>query len=106
MVVCLYWKKRKKRYWLFYKDWTCPIVALYCGKDEDGNRTYKSKQYLLWTFREIVEKFNNEHNDKIAYAVQQTVKSTKYIVKIADTPEDDCRCERCENAELLLMGIK
>ena len=82
------------------------LGTIYCGKDEYGNRTYKFKQYLLWTFREIVEQFNNEHNDKITYhVVQQTVKSTKYIIKIADIPEDDCRCERCENAELLLMGI-
>ena len=28
------------------------------------------------------------------------------MLESAQTPEDDCRCEKCENVELLLKAIK
>ena len=32
--------------------------TVYCGKNEMGDKIYKSKLYLLWTFKELVELYN------------------------------------------------
>ena len=40
------------------------------------------------------------------YAVQQIIKNEKHLFKIWESKDDDCRCEKCENVELLLSGIK
>ena len=38
--------------------------------------------------------------------MQQTIETKKHIFKVSDTAEDDCRPEKCENVELLLISIK
>ena len=40
------------------------------------------------------------------YVVQQIIKNEKHLFKIAESKDDDCRCEKCENVGLLLSGIK
>ena len=37
---------------------------------------------------------------------QKIVSEQKHIFYVGDTAEDDCRCERCENNELLLTALK
>ena len=75
-----------------------------------GDKIYKSKHYLLWTFKELVELYNTDHDDGSDgisyYFLRSTVKAEKPIFKVSDTAEDDCRCEKCKNLELLLIGIR
>ena len=75
-----------------------------------GDKIYKSKHYLLWTFKELVELYNTDHDDGSDgisyYFFRSTVKAEKPIFKVSDTAEDDCRCEKCEKLELLLIGIR
>ena len=37
--------------------------TVYCGKNEMGDKIYKSKHYLLWTFKELVEQYNADRDD-------------------------------------------
>ena len=80
---------------------------IYCGKVE-GEKVYKSRQYLLWTLLETVELFNQENTDfKLTYyQLQKIIKDEKHLILMGGAKEDDCRCERCENLELLLTTIK
>ena len=84
--------------------------TLYCGKNEMGDKIYKSKHYLLWTFKELVEQYNadrDDGSDEISYYfLRSTVEAEKHIFKVSDTTEDDCCCKKCENLELLLIGIR
>ena len=84
--------------------------TVYCGKNEMGDKIYKSKHYLLWTFKELVEQYNadrDDGSDEISYYfLRSTVEAEKHIFKVSDTTEDDCCCKKCENLELLLIGIR
>ena len=82
--------------------------TVYCGKNNRGDKIYKSKHYLLWTIQDMVELFNIENSlEKVPYyLVQQIIKNDKHLFKIGESKDDDCRCEKCENVELLLSGIK
>ena len=80
---------------------------VYIGKDENEESHYWLRHYMLWTFKEIVSMFNSEHYDCITYCtVQKTISEEKLLLQSAWTPEDNCRCEKCENVELLLKAIK
>ena len=83
---------------------------MYCGKNEMGDKICKSKHYLLWTFKELIELYNADHDDgsdEISYYfLRSTVEVEKHIFKVSDTAEDGCHCEKCENLELLLIGIR
>lgn len=81
--------------------------TIYCGKNENGEKVYKPKHYLLWSLKEVVDMFNNEHDFNITYYnLQKLLKLEKHLLLSSQTPEDDCRCEKCENSELLLTSIK
>ena len=56
----------------------------------------------------MVELFNIEKPlEKVSYyGVQQIISNEKHLFKIGESKDDDCRCEKCENVELLLSGIK
>ena len=56
----------------------------------------------------MVELFNIENLlEKVSYyVVQQIIKNEKHLLKIGESKDDDCRCEKFENVELLLSGIK
>ena len=56
----------------------------------------------------MVELFNIENPlEKVSYyAVQQIIKNEKHLFKIGESKDNDCRCEKCENVELLLLGTK
>ena len=81
--------------------------TVYIGKDENGESQYQPHHYMLLTFKEIVSMFNSEHDDQITYCtVQKIISEEKHLLQSAQTPEDNCRCEKCENVELLLKAIK
>ena len=65
---------------------------------------------MLWTFKELVELYNadrDDGSDEISYYfLRSTVKAEKHVLKVSDTAEDDCRWEKCENLEVLLIGIR
>ena len=65
----------------------------YCGKNNSGDKIYKSKHYLLWTIQDMVELFNIENSlEKVSYyAVQQIIKNEKHLFKIGEGKDDDCR---------------
>ena len=51
--------------------------------------------------------FSSEQDDQItSYTVQKLISAEKQLMQSARTPEDDWRCEKCENVELLLKAIK
>ena len=66
--------------------------AVYCGKNNGGDKIYKSKHYLLWTIQDMVELFNIENPlQKVAYyVVQQIIKNEKHLFKIGESKDDDC----------------
>ena len=79
-----------------------------CGKNDWGDKIYKSKHYILWTIQGMVELFNIENPlEKVPYyVVHQIIKNKKHLFKIGESKDDDCRCKKCENVELLPSGIK
>ena len=60
------------------------------------------------TIQGMVELFNIENPlEKVSYyVVHQLIKNEKHLFKIGKSKDDDCRCEKYENVELLLSGIK
>ena len=77
------------------------------GKDANGEKIYKKRYYLLWTLREIQGVINDENDVKVSYhSVRQLVVDTKNILTSEKMNEDDCRCEKCENVELMLKSFK
>ena len=79
---------------------------IYCGKNENSEKVYKPKHYLLWSLKEVVDMFNNEHDFNITYNLQKLLKLEKHLLLFSQTPEDDCQCEKSENSEMLLTSIK
>ena len=76
---------------------------------KDGVKIYKAKHYLLNSLREIVSLYNEEHADEkptTYYQVRDIVEMEKHLILQDKKPDDDCRCEVCENAELLLDAAK
>ena len=77
------------------------------GKDANGEKIFVEKYYLLWNLREVVSIFNAEQADKAPYhTAQKIVAETKNIFTNSNMKEDDCRCTKCENLELMLIAIK
>ena len=76
--------------------------TIYCGKVE-GEKVYKSRQYLLWTLLETVELFNQENTDfKLTYyQLQKIIKDEKHLILMGGAKEVDCRCERLNCYSLL-----
>ena len=64
--------------------------------------------YLLWTIKDTVELYNLENAlRKVSYyMVQQLVKNEKHLFKSGESNDHYCRCKKCENVELLLIGVK
>ena len=56
----------------------------------------------------MVELFHIENLlEKVSYyVVQKIIKNENHLFKIGESKDDDCRCEKCENVEMLLSGIK
>ena len=83
----------------------CRKDTAYCGKS-NGIKIYRLKHYLLYTYNELVSLFNEKNEEVTYYQVKEIIASEKHLVMQGKTPEDDCRCETCENAELFLQSIK
>ena len=50
--------------------------TLYCGKNNRGDKIYKSKHYLLWTIQDMVKLFNTENPlEKVEYYVIQQMRN-------------------------------
>ena len=78
----------------------------YCGKSSDI-KIYRPKHYLLYTYNKLVSLFDEENEEKVSYSqVSEIIASEKDLVMQGNTPEDDCRCETCENSELLLQSTE
>ena len=65
---------------------------------------------MLWALKELLELYNADRDEgsyEISYYfLRLTVEAEKHIFKVNDAAEDDCRCEKSENLELLLIGIR
>ena len=90
----------------------------YC-KPERSNTVYWRKMirvikftsqniYLLWIIKDTIELYNLENAlQKVSYyTVQQLLKNEKHFFKIGESNDDYCRSEKCENVELLHIGVK
>ena len=62
----------------------------------------------MYNIRELVGFYNHEHkdNDKITDQIHEMIAQEKQILIQSKTPEDDCRCETCENGEFFLEAIR
>ena len=68
---------------------------------------FKAHHYPLWIYKVIVCLYNSENELQITYhIIQTTVSEQKHFLSASSTPEDDYRCEKCENVELLLHSVK
>ena len=77
------------------------------GKDASGERVYAEKYYLHWNLREILTMFNSDQNENASYhTLHQVVAETKNIARSNNMKDDDCRCSKCENVEMMLNAIK
>ena len=81
---------------------------MYCGKSAEGEKICHAKHYLLYNIRELVEFYNHDRkdNNKITYQMREAIAQEKQILFQGKTPEDDCRCETCENGELFFEAIR
>ena len=80
--------------------------TVYCGKN-NGKSVYRPKHYLLHNMRELVSLYNKDNTKNITYCqMQEIVLSEKHLLNQSKSPEDDCRCETCENGELFLEVVK
>ena len=64
---------------------------------------------MLWALKELLELYNADRDEgsyEISYYLRLTVEAEKHIFKVSDAAEDDCCCEKSENLELLLIGIR
>ena len=78
----------------------------YSGKSSDI-KIYQPKHYLLYTYNKLLSLFNEENEEKVSYSqVREIIASEKDLVMQGNTPEDDCRCETCENSELFLQSTE
>ena len=68
---------------------------------------FKLRHYHLWTYKDIFGLYSSENELQITYhTIQKIVSEEKHFLSASSTPEDDCRCEKCENLELLLHSVK
>ena len=81
--------------------------TVYMGK-VDGKSVFKRKHYLLYNIRELVALYNEEHQEveTTYYQMHSTIAKEQHLILELKTPNDDCRCETCENATLLLSAVK
>ena len=82
---------------------------MYCGKSVEGEKIYRAKHYLFYNIKELVELYNDEHGDDdktTYYQMREVITQEKHFLFQGKTPEDDCRCETCENGELFLEAIR
>ena len=91
-------------------SYVCPgrKDTVYVGKDERGESIYRAKHFLRWTLDEILSMYNDGKDDCDTvsyYRVQKVVSQTKHLKLASEKPDDDCRCEQCENVELILDSI-
>ena len=63
--------------------------TVYCGKNNRGDKIYKSKHYLLRTIQDMVELFNIENPlEKVSYyVVQQIINNEKHLFKIGESKD-------------------
>lgn len=56
--------------------------TVYCGKEEEGKKVYKSKQFLLWAIREIVALHNNGRRYSELKYVKMNLKENEAILSV------------------------
>ena len=89
---------------------------VYVGKDKDGKSLYHAKHYLLWTVSDLVGLLNNsdsegsfaaKFNERVKFSSHyRFIKSVKHLYFSGQIPEVSCLCDKCDNIELLVTGIR
>lgn len=93
---------------------------VYLGKNQNGEKMFKTKYYLMWHIRDLMSMLNMEdHPDAIAKSfkakygseisfstLHRFIKNERHIYYQKDIPEVSCLCQKCENLELLVEGVK
>ena len=77
---------------------------------------YHAKYYLLWTVTDLVDLLNNsdsegsfaaKFNERVKFpSLYRFIKSVKHLHFSGQIPEVSCLCDKCENIELLVTGIR
>ena len=72
----------------------------------DGKSVLQPKHYLFYNIRELVALYNEEHQEKeTTYnQIHFTIEKKQHLILEHKNSSDDCRCETCENATLLLLA--
>ena len=82
---------------------------VYVGKDVNGDCQYQNKEYLLWTYQELVGLLQTEDDEELSSITFSTlyryVSPKKEYVRRSKIPQANCLCPDCENVELLCTGI-
>ena len=52
--------------------------------------------------------YNEESHEAVAtyYQMQSTISKERHLILQHKNPSDDCQCETCENATLLIAAVK
>ena len=81
--------------------------TVYCGKDSNDEKIFKTHHYILWSYKGIVGLYNSENEFQITYhRIQTIVSEEKHFLSANSTHKDDCRWEKREHEELLLHSVK
>ena len=83
---------------------------VYMGKNEEGESLFKSKKYLLWTFRGLHGILTQEEDEdlssfKFSKMYHYTRSQREYIIQ-SRIPEVSCLCLDCKNLELMIDSIQ
>ena len=88
---------------------------VYVGKDKDGKSLYPAK-HLLWTLSDLLDLLNNsdsegsfaaKFNERVKFSsLYRFIKSVKHLYFSGEAPEVSCLCDKSENIELLVTGIR
>ena len=82
---------------------------VYIGKSEDGEKEFRTKKYLLWTFNELLSILKKEKDTDLSSlkfsTVYRYVKANKEFVMQCKIPQVACLCPTCENYVLCAEGI-
>ena len=69
--------------------------TVYCGKDSNGEKIFKTHHYILWTHKGIVGLYNSDNEFQIPYnRIQTIVSEEKHFLSASSTHKDDCRWEK------------
>lgn len=82
---------------------------IYMGKDDQGEKIFKPKKYLLYTFNQLHTLVQKQEDPDLAglkfSTVYRFIRENKDYVGHSKIPHVTCQCPDCENMQLLIHGV-